>query len=182
MNFGEYAWRNGELVNFTDCNVHITTHALHYGSSVFEGIRAYATPDGPAVFRLEPHTRRMVNSCKLAKMDLPYTEEQINQAIIETIAKNGHESCYVRPLAFRGSGAMGLEGRKVPVELVIFTLEWGRYLGSDAIDNGVDVQISSWRRMAPGTAARWGKIGGQYINSQFITMEAHDNGFHEGLA
>ena len=111
MNFGEYAWRNGESVTFSDCNVHITTHALHYGSSVFEGIRAYATPDGPAVFRLEPHTRRMVNSCKLAKMDLPYSEEQINQAIVETIAKNGHESCYVRPLAFRGEGR-GLEGRK----------------------------------------------------------------------
>ncbi|MBK8135329.1 MAG: branched-chain amino acid transaminase [Chloroflexi bacterium] len=182
MNFGQYAWRNGEFVDFKDCNVHITTHALHYGSSVFEGIRAYATAQGPAVFRLQPHTHRMFNSSKLLKMELPFSEEQINTAILDTIARNGHESCYVRPLAFRGGGAMGLEGRKVPVELVIFTLEWGRYLGSDAIDNGVDVQVSSWRRMAPGTAASWGKIGGQYVNSQFITMEAHDNGFHEGLA
>lgn len=182
MNFGEYAWRNGEIINFKDYNVHITTHALHYGSSIFEGIRAYSTPQGPAVFRLQPHTKRLINSAKLLKMDLPYSEEQINQAIIDTIARNGHESCYVRPLAFRGAGAMGLEGRKVPTELAIFTMEWGRYLGNEAIESGVDVQISSWRRLAPGTASSWGKIGGQYINSQFITMEAHDNGFHEGLA
>ncbi|MFZ2878534.1 MAG: branched-chain amino acid transaminase, partial [Phototrophicaceae bacterium] len=182
MNFGTYAWRNGEWVAFEDCTVHVTTHALHYGSSVFEGIRAYSTPQGPAVFRLQPHTKRMVNSCKLAKIDLPYSADQINSAILETIRRNGHDSCYVRPLAFRGQGAMGLEGRKNSTDLVILTMEWGRYLGSDAIENGVDVQISSWRRMAPGTASSWGKIGGQYINSQFISMEAHDNGFHEGLA
>lgn len=182
MNFGTYAWRNGEWVAFEDCTVHVTAHALHYGSSVFEGIRAYSTPSGPAVFRLQPHTKRMVNSCKLAKIDLPYSADDINSAILETIRRNGHDACYIRPLAFRGRGAMGLEGRKNATDLVIFTMEWGRYLGSDAIENGVDVQISSWRRMAPGTSSSWGKIGGQYVNSQFISMEAHDNGFHEGLA
>lgn len=182
MNFGTYAWRNGEWVAFEDCTVHVTTHALHYGSSVFEGIRAYSTPAGPAVFRLRPHTRRMVNSCKLAKIDLPYSADDIDNAILETIRRNGHDACYIRPLVFRGRGAMGLEGRKNATDVVILTMEWGRYLGADAIENGVDVQISSWRRMAPGTSFSWGKIGGQYVNSQFISMEAHDNGFHEGLA
>jgi branched-chain amino acid aminotransferase len=182
MNYGELIWRNGEFIKWEDATVHVTTHALHYGSSVFEGIRAYATPDGPAVFRLQPHTRRMIDSCKIAKIDLAYSADTLNAAIVETIQRNGHESCYIRPLVFRGAGPMGLEGRKNPVETIIMTFEWGRYLGSEAIDNGVDVQVSSWRRSAPGTAAALGKIGGQYVNSQFISMEAHDNGFSEGIA
>jgi len=178
----EWIWRNGEFVKWQDANVHVTTHALHYGSSVFEGIRAYATPDGPVIFRLEPHTARMVNGCKVARIDLPFSQEDLNNAIVETVRRNGHESCYIRPLVFRGAGPLGLEGRKTPTEVVVFTLEWGRYLGSEAIDNGVDVQISSWRRMAPDTGASMAKIGGQYVNSQFISMEAHDNGFAEGIA
>jgi branched-chain amino acid aminotransferase len=182
MNNGEYIWRNGEFVKWQDATVHVTAHALHYGSSVFEGIRAYSTPDGPAVFRLQPHTKRLVNSCKIARMDLPYSEDEINDAVIETIQRNGHDSCYVRPLVIRGAGPMGLEGRKNPIDMFILTFEWGRYLGSEAIDNGVDVQVSSWRRNAPGAAAAMGKIGGQYVNSQFISMEAHDNGFTEGIA
>lgn len=181
MNNGEYIWKNGEFVKWADATVHVTTHALHYGSSVFEGIRAYATPDGPAVFRLQPHTTRMANSCKIARIDLPFTEDLINDAIVETIRRNGHEACYIRPLVIRGAGPLGLEGRKAPVEVYIMTLEWGRYLGSEAIDNGVDVQISSWRRGAPDSTASLGKIGGQYVNSQFISMEAHDNGFSEGI-
>lgn len=178
----EWIWRNGEFVKWQDANVHVTTHALHYGSSVFEGIRAYATPDGPGIFRLEPHTARMVNGCKVARIELPFSQEDLNNAIVETVRRNGHESCYIRPLVFRGAGPLGLEGRKTPTEVVVFTLEWGRYLGSEAIDNGVDVQISSWRRMAPDTGASMAKIGGQYVNSQFISMEAHDNGFAEGIA
>jgi branched-chain amino acid aminotransferase len=113
---------------------------------------------------------------------MPFTNDEINQAIIETIAINGHEACYIRPLVFRGAGPLGLEGRKNPVDFTIFTMEWGAYLGQEAIEKGVDVQISSWRRMAPGTSASLAKIGGQYVNSQFISMEAHDNGFNEGLA
>ena len=178
----EWIWKNSEFVKWEDATVHVTTHALHYGSSVFEGVRAYDTPQGPAVFRLQDHTRRLFNSAKIARMEMPYTEAQINDAILETISRNGHASCYIRPLAFRGSGVLGVEGRKNPTDVVIFTLEWGRYLGNEAIENGVDVQVSSWRRIAPDTGASLAKIGGQYVNSQFISMEAHDNGFNEGIA
>jgi branched-chain amino acid aminotransferase len=178
----EYIWRNGEFVRWDDATVHVTAHALHYGSSVFEGIRAYATPNGPGIFRLQPHTKRLVNGCKVARIDLPYSEDELNEAIIEVVRRNGHESCYIRPLAFRGAGGLGLEGRKCPTEVVILTMEWGRYLGSEAIDNGVDVQVSSWRRIAPNTFASLSKIGGQYVNSQFVSMEAKDNGFSEGIA
>jgi branched-chain amino acid aminotransferase len=155
---------------------------LHYGSSVFEGIRAYATPQGPAVFRLAEHTKRLANSAKIARMDMPYNEDTINQAVIDAIVRNGHEACYIRPLVYRGAGPLGLEGRKNPVDVTIFTMEWGAYLGQEALENGVDVQVSSWRRIAPDTGASLAKIGGQYVNSQFISMEAHDNGFNEGLA
>lgn len=178
----EWIWKNGEFIPWEQATVHVTTHALHYGSSVFEGVRAYATPQGPAVFRLQPHTRRLMNSSKIARIEVPYTEEQINTAIVDLIRRNGHESCYVRPLVFRGAGPMGVEGRKNPTDVVIFTMEWGRYLGAEAIEQGVDVQVSSWRRTAPDTFASMAKIGGQYVNSQFISMEAHDNGFTEGIA
>lgn len=178
----EWIWMSGKFVAWDEANVHVTTHALHYGSSVFEGVRAYATSQGPAIFRLEPHTHRLANSCKIARINMPFTEQEINEAIIETVRRNGHESCYIRPLVFRGAGPLGLEGRRSPVEAVIFTLDWGRYLGLEAIENGVDVQVSSWRRMAPNTFASMAKIGGQYINSQFVSMEAKDNGFTEGIA
>ena len=177
----EYIWRNGEFIRWEDATVHVTAHALHYGSSVFEGIRAYATPEGPAVFRLQDHTQRLIDGCKVARIAIPYTAEQLDKAIIETIKRNGHESCYIRPLAFRGAGGLGVEGRKSPTEVIILTMDWGRYLGQEAIDNGVDVQISSWRRIAPNTMTSLAKIGGQYVSSQFITMEAKDNGFAEGI-
>ncbi len=182
MNNGEWIWMNGEFVKWADATVHVSTHALHYGSSVFEGVRAYATPDGPAVFRLAEHTKRLLNSCKIARIAAPYSEEQLNEALLQTIARNKHESCYIRPLVFRGAGPLGLEGRRAPVDVVIFTMEWGRYLGAEAIEQGIDAQVSSWRRIAPDTFSSLAKIGGQYINSQFISMEAHDNGFSEGIA
>lgn len=178
----EWIWKNGEFVKWEDATVHVTAHALHYGSSVFEGIRAYATPQGPAAFRLQPHTRRLLNSAKIARMEMPYTAEQLDEAILETVRRNGHDSCYVRPLAFRGVNKLGVEGRQNPTDVVIITMEWGRYLGAEAIEQGVDVQVSSWRRIAPDTFASLAKIGGQYVNSQFISMEAHDNGFNEGIA
>ncbi len=177
-----YIWRNGEFVKWEDATVHVTAHALHYGSSVFEGIRAYATPDGPAIFRLRPHTHRLVTGCKVARIDMSYSVEALDEAIVEIVRRNEHESCYIRPLAFRGAGPLGLEGRRCPTEVVILTMDWGRYLGNEAIENGVDVQVSSWRRIAPDTFASLAKIGGQYVNSQFITMEAKDNGFTEGIA
>ncbi len=179
----EWIWRNGEFVKWEDATVHVSAHAIHYGSSVFEGIRAYATPDGPAVFRLSPHTKRMINGAKIMRIEHDYSAEDIDKAIVETIARNGHEACYIRPVIFRGEGALGLEGRgRTKTELMIFTMEWGAYLGSEAIEQGVDVQISSWRRMAPDTHPALVKAGGNYVNSQFVSMEAHDNGFTEGIA
>ena len=175
-------WKNGEFIPWEAATVHVTTHALHYGSSVFEGIRAYETPQGAALFRLQAHTKRLINSAKIARIDVPYNEEQLNEATIELVRRNGHASCYVRPLVFRGAGPLGVEGRKNPVDVTILTMEWGRYLGQEAIEQGVDVQVSSWRRIAPDTFASMAKIGGQYVNSQFISMEAHDNGFSEGIA
>jgi branched-chain amino acid aminotransferase len=178
----DWIWRNGEWVAWDDATVHVTAHVLHYGSSAFEGLRAYSTPDGPAVFCLEPHVRRLFNSCKIGRMDMPFTPEQISAAIVETVARNKHESCYIRPLVFRGVDRIGVDGRSCPVEAVIFTFEWGAYLGPEAIEQGVDVMVSSWRRIAPDTLPAMAKIGGQYINSQLITMEAKDNGFVEGIA
>ncbi len=179
----EWIWRNGEFVKWEDATVHVSAHAIHYGSSVFEGIRAYATPDGPAVFRLQPHTKRLMNGSKIMRIEHDFSAEDIDQAILETIDRNGHDACYIRPVIFRGEGALGLEGRgRTKTELMIFTMEWGAYLGSEALEQGVDVQVSSWRRIAPNTHPALVKAGGNYVNSQFVSMEAHDNGFTEGIA
>jgi len=175
-------WRNGEFIDWEKATVHVTTHALHYGSSVFEGLRAYKTVDGTAIFRLQPHMKRLLNSAKIARIEVPYTQEQLNEAALDIVRRNGHEACYMRPIIFRGAGVLGVEGRKNPTECVIFTMEWGAYLGKEAIEQGVDVMVSSWRRTAPDTGASLAKIGGQYVNSQFISMEAHDGGFSEGIA
>ncbi len=177
-----WIWFNGELVPWEEAKVHVFTHALHYGSSVFEGMRAYDTPRGPAILGLEPHVRRLLNSCKLYRMPVPYTLDQLCEAILTTVRANGHRACYIRPLVFRGFDTFALDPRSCPVEVVIGTIEWGRYLGAEAIEQGVDVGISSWRRMAPNTFPAMAKIGGQYINSQIITMEAHDHGYVEGIA
>jgi branched-chain amino acid aminotransferase len=179
--FGAKVWYNGELVPWENATVHVSAHALHYGSSVFEGIRAYATPPGPAVFRLDEHVERLFNSAKIFRIEVPYTFAEVRQAILDTIKANGHQSCYIRPLIFRGTGALGVEGRGCSVDTIIFTLEWGAYLGPEAIEQGVDVGVSSWRRMAPDTFPAMGKIGGQYVNSQFAKMEAVDNGYVENV-
>ena len=179
----EWIWRNGEFVKWDDATVHVSAHALHYGSSVFEGLRAYDSPKGPAVFRLREHTERLMQGARVMRINHDNDVELLDQAIVETVRKNGHESCYIRPIIFRGSGALGLEGRgRTKTESVIFTMEWGRYLGAEAIEQGVDVQVSSFRRMAPDTHMALVKAGGNYVNSQFVSMEAHDNGFQEGIA
>ncbi len=175
-------WFNGALVSAEEAHVPVTAHALHYGSSVFEGIRAYATPKGPAVFCLPQHVRRLMDSCRIFRMTLPYTAADMTEAIITTVRANKHESCYIRPLVFRGPGTFSLDPRKASVEVAIITFEWGRYLGQEAVEQGVDVMVSSWRRAAPDTAAPMAKIGGQYVTSQFIAMEAADHGFVEGIA
>ncbi len=179
---GQFIWMNGHMVPWEDAKVHVLAHALHYGSSVFEGIRTYATRQGPAIFCLPQHVDRLFDSCKIHRMELPYTPAQITDVIVNTVRQNGHSSCYIRPLIFRGMGSFHLDPRKSPVEVAIATLDYGRYLGTAAIEQGVDVMVSSWRRMAPDTSVAMAKIGGQYVNSQFIAMEAIDYGFVEGLA
>jgi branched-chain amino acid aminotransferase len=178
----EWIWHNGQFVKWDEANVHVTTHALHYGSSVFEGLRAYTTANGPMILGLQAHVRRLFDSCRIMRMDLPYSPEQVSSAIIETVRRNGLQSCYIRPLAYKGTGTIGLDARSAPTELVIFAFEFGRYLGADAIEQGVDVMVSSWRRMAPDTFAAMSKAGGNYVNSQFVSMEAADLGFAEGIA
>lgn len=182
MDAGKYIWFNGTLVPAEDAKVSVTAQALHYGSSVFEGIRAYASPRGPAVFCLPQHVARMVDSCRIFRMELPYTPAQFSEAILETVRANGFAACYVRPIVFRGAGSFSLDPRKSPLEVAIITVPWGRYLGPEAIEKGVDVMVSSWRRMAPDTGVPMGKIGGQYVTSQLITMEAADLGYAEGIA
>jgi len=182
MQKAEKIWFDGELVPWDEATVHVSAHVLHYGSSVFEGIRAYATEQGPAVFCLGPHVERLFNSAKIYRMEVPYTREEIDQAILETVRVNGHKSCYIRPLVFRGVGSLGVNPLDCPVQVLILTMEWGTYLGPEAIEQGVDVGVSSWRRMAPGTFPAAAKIGGQYINSQLIVMEAKRHGYVEGIA
>ncbi len=179
--FGSKVWFDGRLIPWDEATVHVSAHVLHYGSSVFEGIRAYATPRGPAVFCLDEHVERLFNSCKVFRIEIPYTQDEIKTAILDTIRANGHKSCYIRPLVFRGTGALGVEPRKCKVGVAILTMEWGAYLGPEAIEQGVDVGVSTWRRMAPDTFPAMAKIGGQYVNSQFAKMEAHDRGFAEGI-
>ena len=182
MNKADWIWFNGQLVPWDEAQVHVAAHALHYGSSVFEGIRAYATDDGPAVFCLDPHVDRLFSSAKVYRMEIPYTKEEITQAITDTIKANGHGACYIRPLVFRGFDGLGIDPRSCPVEVAIITMEWGRYLGPEAIEQGVDVGVSSWQRMSPNTFPAAAKIGGQYINSQLIVMEAKNHGYTEGIA
>jgi branched-chain amino acid aminotransferase len=177
-----WIWFNGELVPWDEAQVHVFTHALHYGSSVFEGIRAYPTPRGPAVLGLEPHVRRLFDSCKIYRMPIPYQPEEISQAILETIRANELESCYIRPLVFRGVDVLSLDPRSCPVEVIIGTVAMGTLMGDEALNEGVDVGVSTWQRMAPNTFPAMAKIGGQYINSQLIAMEAHDRGLVEGIA
>lgn len=175
-------WYDGQLVPWDQATVHVAAHAIHYGSSVFEGIRAYALADGPAVFCLEEHLDRLWNSCKVYRMEIPYPRQAIRQAILDTIRVNRHKSCYIRPVVFRGWGTFGLDGRSCPTHVGIITIEMGKYLGPDALEKGVDVGVSSWQRMAPNTYPATAKIGGQYVNSQFVAMEAVDHGYTEGIA
>jgi len=178
----EWIWHNGRLVEWDQATVHVTAHALHYGSSVFEGLRVYETPSGPAVLLLEAHVRRMFDSCRILRMEMPWKPAQVQAAILETVRRNGLKSGYIRPLAYKAVGPIALDARSAPTELAIFAFPFGRYLGEGGVDKGLDVMVSSWRRMAPDTLASLSKAGGNYLNSQFIAMEAADLGFQEGIA
>jgi branched-chain amino acid aminotransferase len=177
----EVIWFNGDFVPWDEAKVHVLSHVLHYGSSVFEGIRAYKTPKGTAILGLRPHVDRLFFSAKVMRMTIPYSREEIEEAIKATIRRNKLQACYIRPLVFRGYETLGVFPLNCPVETVIATWEWGAYLGPDALEKGVDVGISSWRRMAPGTAMPMAKIGGQYVNSQMVVMEARARGLAEGI-
>ncbi|MEM1183030.1 MAG: branched-chain amino acid transaminase [Acidobacteriota bacterium] len=181
MKSSEWIWKDGHWVRWDDATVHISAHALHYGSSVFEGIRAYDTPRGPQIFRLGDHMRRFRDSAKLMRMELGHSAEDLEGVCCELVERNRHRACYLRPVALRGTGGLGVDGRHLPVTTAIFSMEWGAYLGDEALENGVDAAVSSWRRFGAGTMAPLGKIGGQYVNNQFVSAEAHINGYEEGI-
>jgi branched-chain amino acid aminotransferase len=174
-------WFNGKLIPFEDAKVHVLTHALHYGSSVFEGIRCYDTERGSAVFRLREHMRRLMDSAKIYRMEIPYSLDDLQDAALETIRESGLKACYIRPLVFRGMGPMGVNPLKNPVETVLAVWEWGAYLGAEALTQGVDVHVASWNRMAPNTFPALAKAGGNYLNASLVKMDAVLNGYTEGI-
>jgi branched-chain amino acid aminotransferase len=175
-------WMNGTFVLWKNANIHVASHVIHYGTSIFEGFRAYDTPRGTALFRLDAHTRRLYNSCKIYRMKIPYGEEDFNRAVVETVKVNGFRSGYVRPLVYRGYGALGVDPSPNPVDCAILVWEWGNYLGEAALEQGVDVKVSTWQRMAPNTFPALAKAGANYMNSQLIKMEALLDGYAEGIA
>lgn len=177
-----WVWMNGKLVEFEKATVHVLTHALHYGSGWFEGIRCYGTPEGPAVFRLQDHMKRLAHSCKIFRAPAPYSVEELSDATLELIQANDLESCYIRPLIYRGLGPMGVNPLKNPVDAVIAVWPWGKYLGEEALELGVDVCVSSWRRLGPNSWPANAKTTGGYLNSQLIKTEAVLSGFVEGIA
>jgi branched-chain amino acid aminotransferase len=177
-----FIWHNGRIKPWAEATVHVSAHALHYGSSVFEGERVYATHRGPAYFRLGDHTRRLFESASMYEIDIGYSEDEINAACIELIQANEMASAYVRPIVFRGADGLGVLPRDgSPVDVSIMALDWGAYLG-DALEVGADVCVSSWNRAAPNTFPSWAKAGGNYLNSQLIAFEARRGGYDEGIA
>jgi branched-chain amino acid aminotransferase len=177
----EKIWMDGKLVNWNDATVHVLTHALHYGSGVFEGIRAYKTEQGTAVFRLKDHVERLFNSAKILRMDIPYTKEEITRAIKETIKVNKLDSCYIRPLVYRGFKKLGLNPFTCPVQVMVAAWEWGAYLGEEALAKGIKAIISSWQRSHINSTSAKAKICGNYINSIFANMEAVESGVEEAI-
>ena len=175
-------WMNGSLVPWEEARIHVLSHVVHYGSSVFEGIRCYETERGSCVFRLREHVQRLADSAKVYRMPLPYSVDALVAACLETVRASGLASCYIRPVAYRGFGEVGLSPLGCPVEVAIAVWGRGAYLGADALERGVDVQVSSWTRLAPNTLPTLAKAGANYANSQLIKMEAIANGFAEGIA
>ena len=179
---GEKIWHNGEIKAWGDANIHVMSHVVHYGSSLFEGIRCYATERGPAIFRLGDHVRRLMDSCHIYRMPVKYSRDEIVAACRDLVKMNGFQACYIRPIVFRGFGTFGVNPFPAPVETYIATWAWGKYLGDEALEQGVDTCVSSWARLAPNTFPAMAKSGANYMNSQLIKMEAIVNGFVEGIA
>ncbi|HVA90374.1 MAG TPA: branched-chain amino acid transaminase [Chloroflexota bacterium] len=179
----EKIWRNGKMLDWDAATIHVLSHVVHYGSALFEGARCYATPRGPAIFRLGDHIQRLLNSAKIYRIaDVGFSRAQLEQACRDVVRVNKLPSAYLRPIVLRGYGSMGVLPTDNPIEVYIAAWEWGKYLGTDALTSGVDVCVSSWRRAAPDTMPAMAKAASNYMNSQLIKMEAHTNGFAEGIA
>jgi branched-chain amino acid aminotransferase len=174
-------WRDGKFVEWDDATIHVMSHVVHYGSSIFEGIRCYATPDGPAIFRAQDHMKRFAESCKIYRMPLAHSVDTLVQGLIDTVAENEMPHCYLRPIAVRTGEQMGVNPLEAPLEVFIIPWTWGTYLGQESLENGVDVCISTWRRAAPSTFPTMAKAGGNYLNSQLSKMEARLDGYAEGI-
>ena len=175
-------WMNGEMVDWADAKIHVLSHVVHYGSSVFEGGRVYSTDRGPVVFRMRAHVDRLYNSAKIYRMQIPFAKEDIEHAICELVQVNELEAAYVRPVVYRGYTSLGVDPRECPVDVTIAVWRWGKYLGPEALEQGVDVCVSSWHRMAPNTFPAMAKCGANYMNSQLIKLEAISHGYVEGIA
>ena len=179
----EKIWHNGRFIRWEDATIHVLSHVVSYGSSIFEGLRCYATPSGPAIFRLHEHVRRMTDSAKIYRMEnIGYTRQQLADAMIELVRVNRLDSCYIRPIVIRAYGDIGVNPLNNPVDVYLACWIWGKYLGEEALAEGVDVCISSWNRLAPNTLPTLAKAGANYMNSQLIKMEALTNGYSEGIA
>ncbi len=178
----EKIWHNGRLIPWNEATIHVLSHVVSYGSSVFEGVRVYETDQGPAVFRAPEHARRLLDSAKIYRIEVPYTGTELTKAMIEVVRENKVNACYIRPIILRGYGDVGVLPKNNPIETYIACFPWGRYLGEEAINDGVDVCISSWTRIAPNTLPALSKAGANYMNSQLIRMEAAANGYAEGIA
>ena len=181
VNYYEKVWHNGQFIPWDDAKIHVASHVVSYASSLFEGIRCYETPQGPAIFRLKEHTQRLIDSAKIYRMTLSYTRAQLEQAMVELIRTNSVTSCYIRPVVFRGYGETGVNPLQSPIEIYLMAWKWGKYLGKEALEQGVDVCVSSWRRMSPDTLPAMAKAASNYMNSQLIKMEAVTNGYVEGI-
>lgn len=183
LNAPEKIWHNGQTKPWHEATTHVMTHALHYGSSVFEGIRAYDTPNGTAIFRLTEHIERLFDSAKIYRMEIPYTQSEIIEACKEIVRVNNLKSAYLRPLAYLGYGEIGIvPSADVPVDVIVAAFEWGAYLGHGTQENGVDIGVSSWNRLAPNTMPTAAKAGGNYLSSALIAREARRHGYQEGIA
>ncbi|MCS5596920.1 MAG: branched-chain amino acid transaminase [Pseudomonadota bacterium] len=177
----DYIWKNGAIIPWAEATVHLMTHGLHYGTSFFEGIRVYETPEGPAVFRLKEHIQRLHDTAKIYGLKLPYSVEEIIDACCEVITKNNLKSAYIRPIAYVGYGSMLVAPKECTIDLAIAAFPWGAYLGEEGLNNGIDVCVSSWNRAAPNTIPTLAKAGGNYLSGFLICSEAHERGFDEGI-
>lgn len=182
INYYEKVWHNGEFIPWDKATIHVGSHVLSYASCLFEGIRAYETPQGPSIFRLKEHARRLVDSARIYRMELAYSQEQLQQAMVDLIRTNQAKHAYIRPLVFRGYGELSVNPLKNPIEVYLLAWKWGKYLGDEALKNGVDVCVSSWQRIAPNTLPAMAKAASNYMNAQLIKMEALTNGYAEGIA